>query len=73
MAKLKKRSESKSKLELHLKREPSTMVSMRFPVWLYDSMQECVQVCKEKSDGTVTFSDLVRDACYKVWYKGDRK
>jgi len=49
------------------------MVSMRFPVWLYDSMQECVQVCKEKSDGTVTFSDLVRDACYKVWYKGDRK
>jgi len=60
MANIKKAVKTKGKLELQLKREPSTMVSMRFPVWLFEAMQECLQVCRENSDGTVTFSSVLQ-------------
>jgi hypothetical protein len=32
-------------------------------------MQEIMVKAKEDSGEDVTFSDLVREACYKVWYK----
>ena len=68
MAQVQKRQ--RHKVELHLKREPSRMVTMRFPVWLHDTISEVKQALNENDDGAnVTFSDLVREACYRMWYK----